>query len=172
MKTHRLTVAILLVLTVADVAPVSAQSFNRIRRSLDRATGGQTAAPVRQVPVPAAPTLTPEQAAAAKAAEVKRQKAAAAAEDKVVPFLRERVEGGSADAAYDLAQRYEEGRGVKVDPEEARRLYKLSDEGGNEAAKKWLKENPEPKPSPGAKAAAATPAVAPATTPAKKAPAK
>lgn len=135
---------------------VSAQSIRRIRQSLDRATGGQTAAPVRaQAAVPAVPTLTPEQAAAVKAAEQKRLKESAhAAEAKVVPFLKERVEGGSADAAYDLGKRYEIGKGVAVDPKEARRLYLLAAERGNSDAKTWLKEHPEPIKNPTAPAAA------------------
>jgi hypothetical protein len=125
--------------------PVSAQSIRRIRQSLDRATGGQTAAPARSQPaVPAAPTLTPEQAAVVQAAEQKRLKEAAhAAEAKVVPFLKERVDGGSADAAFDLAKRYEIGKGVSVDPKESRRLYQLAAERGNTEAKTWLMEHPE-----------------------------
>jgi len=125
---------------------VSAQSIRRIRQSLDRATGGQTAAPARAQPaVPAVPALTPEQAAAAKAAEQRRLKESAqAAEAKVVPFLKERVEGGSAEAAYDLGKRYESGKGVAMDPKEARRLYELAAERGNSDAKTWLKEHPEP----------------------------
>ncbi|MBN8249620.1 MAG: SEL1-like repeat protein [Verrucomicrobia bacterium] len=65
-------------------------------------------------------------------------------EDRVVSFLKERVEDGSADAAFDLAKRYEEGKGVTADPVEAHRLYKLSAERGNEEATTWLAEHPEP----------------------------
>lgn len=148
---------------------VSAQSIRRIRQSLDRATGGQTAAPGRAQPVvPAVPALTPEQAAAAKAAEQKRLKESAqAAEAKVVPFLKERVEGGSAEAAYDLGKRYEIGKGVAVDPKEARRLYLLAAERGNAEAKTWLKDHPEP--TKNQTAAAASPAPAAVKTLAPKA---
>ena len=121
-----------------------AQSIGRIRQSINNATGGAAGAPVKpQYPTPAAPTLTPEQAAAVKAAQLKRQQEAAAAADaKVVPFLKERVEGGSADAACDLAKRYETGKGVAADAKEARRLYQLGADRGSEEAKTWLKEHP------------------------------
>lgn len=79
-----------------------------------------------------------------QAAQAKRQQeAASAAEAKVVPFLKERVDGGSADAAADLAKRYETGKGVPVDLKEARRLYALGAERGNQEAKTWLKEHPD-----------------------------
>lgn len=137
---------------VAAATLVSAQSVNRIRQSINKATGGAAGAPgVPQIPVPAAPTLTPEQAAAVRAAQLKRQQEAAAeADSKVVPFLKERVEGGSADAAFDLGKRYETGKGVTADAKEARRLYQLGADRGNEEAKTWLKEHPagaETKPS-------------------------
>ncbi len=131
-------------LLVLPIPTASAQSIKRVRQSLDRATGGQTAPPNQ--PQPAAPALTPEQVAAAQAAQaaqLKRQKeASAAAEAKVIPFLKERVAGGSADAAYDLAKRYETGKGVAEDPKEARRLYQLAAERDSSDAKAWLKEHP------------------------------
>ena len=154
MKTSRLPLLTVTTLWIAAATVVSAQSVNRIRQSINKATGGAAGAPgVPQIPVPAAPTLTPEQAAAVKAAQLKRQKEAAAEADaKVVPFLKERVEGGSADAACDLAKRYETGKGVTTDAKEARRLYQLGADRGNEEAKTWLKEHP---PTPEVKPAAA-----------------
>jgi tRNA A-37 threonylcarbamoyl transferase component Bud32 len=44
----------------------------------------------------------------------------------------------SPPATYDLAQMYEEGRGVPRDPAEARRLYQHAAELGNQDAKNWL----------------------------------
>lgn len=127
----------------AACVPASAQSVGRIRRSLDKATGGQTAAPAR--PAPAAPAANPQQAAAIQAAQNKRnQEAAVGADQRVIEFLKERVEGGSAEAAFDLAKRYEEGKGIKADPKEARRLFELAGQRGHEEAKVWLKEHPAP----------------------------
>ena len=144
------------------VAPLSsqAQSITRIRKSIDKATGGATAAPPR----PGAPTVQTQttaadaaanaqaaaqlqaQAAAADALATKRNQAAlVGADDRVIAFLKERIANGSADAAYDLAKRYEEGKGVVADPVEARRLYSLAAERDNEDAKKWLEEHPAPK---------------------------
>lgn len=127
----------------------SAQSIGRIKRSLDRATGQQ---PPQQIPVqrpqpggaPAQPAqpLTPAQAAAAKQA---KEQAAADADKRVVDFLQQRVKDGSADAAYDLGVRNLEGRGVKADAKEGRRLVELAAERGNADAKQWVKDNPAPK---------------------------
>lgn len=135
---------VLAVLTVAAACvPASAQSVGRIRRSLDKATGGQTAAPTR--PAPAAPAANPQQAAAIQAAQNKRnQEAAVGADQRVIEFLKERVEGGSAEAAFDLAKRYEEGKGTKADPKEARRLYEVAGQRGHEEAKTWLRDHPAP----------------------------
>jgi TPR repeat protein len=142
----RHTAFILAALTVAATcAPATAQSVGGIRRSLDKATGGQTASPTR--PAPAAPAANPQQAAALQAAQNKRNQAAAVgADQRVIDFLKERVEGGSAEAAFDLAKRYEEGKGIKADPKEARRLYELAGQRGHEEAKAWLKEHPAPVP--------------------------
>ncbi len=150
---------VLAALTVAATcAPAMAQSVGRIRRSLDKATGGQTATPAR--PAPAAPAANPQQAAAIQAAQNKRnQEAAVGADQRVIDFLKERVEGGSAEAAFDLAKRYEEGKGIQADPKEARRLFELAGQRGHEEAKAWLKEHPTPvgapvpaaKPAPAAK---------------------
>ena len=140
----------------AACVPASAQSVGRIRRSLDKATGGQTAAPAR--PAPAAPAANPPQAAAIPAAHnTRNHHAAVGADQRVIDFLKERVEGGSAEAAFDLAKRYEEGKGIKVDPKEARRHYELAGQRGHEEAKVWLKEHPTPvvAPVPAAKPAPA-----------------
>ena len=147
MKVRILSLVTATSLLVLPIPTASAQSIKRVRQSLDRATGGQMAPPNQTLPAaPAAPVLTPEQVAAAQAAQaaqLKRQKeASAAAEAKVIPFLKERVAGGSADAAYDLAKRYETGKGVAEDPKEARRLYQLAAERDNSDAKTWLKEHP------------------------------
>ena len=87
----------------------------------------------------------------------------------MISFLNQRIEDGSADAAFDLAKRYEEGKGVPVDPKESRRLYSLAAERGNEEAKAWLEAHPAP-------ALEATPAAVeaakPGTAPAAPAPAK
>ena len=125
--------------------PVTAQSIGRIRRSLDKATGGQTAPAAPARPANPAPATSTAQTAAIQAAQNKRNaEAAVGADQRVVEFLKERVESGSAEAAFDLAKRYEEGKGVTADPKEARRLYALAAERGHEEAKAWLKEHPAP----------------------------
>lgn len=129
----------------ATSLPVAAQSVGRIRRSLDKATGGQTAPAAPARPANPAPAATAAQTAAIQAAQNKRNaEAAVGADQRVVEFLKERVEGGSAEAAFDLAKRHEEGKGVTADPKEARRLYALAAERGHEEAKMWLKEHPAP----------------------------
>jgi TPR repeat protein len=147
MKTSRfpsLAVALGLSLTAL---PLSAQTVSRVRRSLDRATGGQTAAPARPAPAGAAVVATSAQAAAIQAAQNKRnQEASVGADQRVIEFLKERIAGGSAEAAVDLAQRHTEGKGVAKDPKEARRLYELAAARGSETAQAWLKENPAPAP--------------------------
>ncbi len=134
-------------------------TVGRIRGSLDKATGGATATQSKNAATsaPAAPQIDPAaiakaqkardaQASAIAAGQNQRnQKALVGADQRVVDFLKKRVEDGSAGAAYDLAKRYEEGKGVEEDATEARRLYKLSAERGNDEAKKWLDEHPEPK---------------------------
>lgn len=64
---------------------------------------------------------------------------------RTVKFLQERIEQGSLDARYDLAQRHLEGRGVKQDRAEACRLLQEAAEQDHEPSKKLLKqlgENP------------------------------
>lgn len=152
MKTSSIVLSCLAVLALAAVDPASAQTVGRIRKSLDKATGGGTApAPAPVAPAPAVP-LDPEaaararaQAQAAAALNAQRNKAAQVGADaRVVDFLKQRVEDGSADAAFDLAKRYEEGKGVDADPKEARKLYTLAAERGNTEAKTWLDEHPAP----------------------------
>lgn len=161
------------VLAASWIPSASAQSIGRIRKSLDKATGGASAAPASGAPAPAPITSTAAQTAANEAAANQRNKAAqVGVEDRVVAFLRQRVDDGSADAAFDLGKRYEEGKGVTADPAEARRLYTLSAERGNEEAKAWLAANPEPaKEAAAGKAATGTPPVpetAGASAPAKE----
>jgi len=84
-------------------------------------------------------------AAAAALAQKRNQQSQVGVDQRVVDFLKQRIEDGSADAAFDLAKRYEEGKGVVADPKESRRLYVLAGERGNEEAKAWLEAHPEPK---------------------------
>lgn len=144
MKTTRLLPPSLVSMALLLLAtpPADAQSVGRIRQSLDKATGGATQAPPRPAPAPAVPYRV---ATPAPAAPVPRSAAAqAAVDERVVAFLKQRIEDGSADAAFDLAKRMEEGNGVPADPVEARRLYSLAAERGNEEAAAWLAEHPEP----------------------------
>ena len=87
-------------------------------------------------------------------------------DDRVVAFLKQRIEDGSADAPVDLAKRYEEGKGVTEDPVEARRLYTLAAERGNEEAITWLQANPKPE-KPAQETARLVTTAAPAESPAK-----
>ncbi|MEN9674765.1 MAG: hypothetical protein RIS76_661 [Verrucomicrobiota bacterium] len=139
-------------LATAVAIPASAQSVGRIRKSLDKATGGATKAATPSTPAPAggAPAASSQaQIAANEAAANKRNKAAQVGVDsRVITFLKQRVEEGSVDAPVDLAKRYEEGKGVEADPVEARRLYTLGAERGNEEAKVWLENNPAPEKPP------------------------
>lgn len=75
----------------------------------------------------------------------RNEKALVGVDQRIVEFLKKRIEEGSGSAAFDLAKRHETGQGVKRDATEARRLYKLSAERGNEEAEKWLAAHPEPK---------------------------
>lgn len=135
-------------MATAVAIPASAQSVGRIRKSLDKATGGATKAPTPSTPTAqggATATSSQAQIAANEAAANKRNKAAQVGVDsRVVSFLKQRIEDGSVDAPVDLAKRYEEGKGVEADPVEARRLYALGAERGNEEAKVWLENNPAP----------------------------
>lgn len=152
---------------------VNAQSVGRIRKSLDKATGGATAAPARPAPPPPSASGASATAAAATAAAAPKvpKESAAEVDQRVIGFLNQRIEDGSADAAFDLAKRYEEGKGVPVDPKESRRLYSLAAERGNEDAKAWLEAHPAPA-AEAAPAAAATDAGKPGSTPATPVPAK
>jgi TPR repeat protein len=167
MKPSLIVLATLVVVSLAGLPTASAQTVGRIRKSLDKATGGATApapAPAPVAPAPVVP-LDPEaaararaQAQAAAALSAQRNKAAQAGADaRVVEFLKQRVEDGSADAAFDLAKRYDEGKGVTADPKEARKLYTLAAERGNTEAKAWLEAHPAPESEPEpAKAAGAS----------------
>ena len=189
MKPLLLPHLLMALLATAVATPASAQSVGRIRKSLDKATGGTTKAATPSTPTPTggAPAASSQaQIAANEAAANKRNKAAQVGVDsRVVDFLKQRVEEGSVDAPVDLAKRYEEGKGVEADPVEARRLYTLGAERGNEEAKVWLENNPAPeKPAtevppvdpnppksvPTAQEKTAAPAPAPGPTPASPAP--
>lgn len=136
MNLRRLLPLVVGLALVAASLPATALSVGRVRRSLDRATGGQTAPVSPARPADPAPAATAAQTAAIQADQNKRNaEAAVGADQRVVEFLKERVEGGSAEAAFDLAKRYEEGKGVTADPKEARRLYALAAERGHEEAK-------------------------------------
>lgn len=146
-------------LAVAVLTPASAQSIGRIRKSLDKATGGATqpatASGTASAQAATQATAIQAQNAAAEAAANRRNKAAqVGVDDRVIAFLKQRIEDGSADAPADLAKRYEEGKGVAADPAEARRLYTLAAERGNEEAKTWLQNNPEAEKPAGEKVAA------------------
>lgn len=165
MKTFLSIGSLLALAVVAAPLSANAQSITRIRKSIDKATGGATAAPARPgAPgTPGTPTQVQTSAALATAnaqtaaqlqaqataadalANKRNQAALVGADDRVIAFLKERIANGSADAAYDLAKRYDEGKGVIADPVEARRLYTLAAERDNEDAKKWLEEHPAPK---------------------------
>jgi TPR repeat protein len=152
MKTSSIFFTGLVVVSLAGLHGASAQTVGRIRKSLDKATGGATApaaaplAPASAVPLdPEAAARARAQAQAAAAMNAQRNKAAQVGADaRVVEFLKQRVEDGSADAAFDLAKRYDEGKGVTADPKEARKLYTLAAERGNTEAKDWLEAHPIP----------------------------
>lgn len=152
MKSPLLPSLLILLLAGSALAPASAQSVGRIRRSLDKATGGATSGTGRSGSASAsaqtggaAASSSQAQTAANEAAANQRNKAAqAGVDDRVVAFLNQRIEDGSVDAPVDLAKRYEEGKGVEPDPVEARRLYTLGAERGNTEAKAWLQDHPEP----------------------------
>lgn len=171
MKTLSAVSLAAVILAASWTPSASAQSVGRIRRSLDKATGGATAATGSGAPAAVPTTSTAAQTAANEAAANQRNKAAqVGVEDRVVAFLRQRIDDGSADAAFDLAQRYEEGKGVTADPVEARRLYALSAERGNEEAKAWLAANPEPAKDAAADKPAATSTTASGSAPAPESP--
>jgi TPR repeat protein len=157
----------LAILTVVGPLAAHAQvNVGIVRRSLDKATGGASSAQNKALAGQApgadqAPVVVNPQAAiqsekdrqaaiaAADAAANRRNKAAlVGADQRVIEFLRKRIADGSADAAFDLAKRHEEGKGVPEDAVEARRLYSLAAERGNEDAKTWLTEHPAPKITP------------------------
>jgi TPR repeat protein len=116
---------------------------------------------VKQAPTPAPVVVKVDPVAAAKvqkerdeklsaidlAEKQRNAKALVGVDERVAAFLKKRTEDGSADAPYDLAQRHETGKGVPLDPAEARRLYGLAAERGNHDAERWLKEHPSAKPA-------------------------
>lgn len=71
----------------------------------------------------------------------RNERALVGVDDRVVKFLKQRIADGSAEAPFELAQRHESGRGVPVDPAEARRLYGLAAERGHREAQDWLREH-------------------------------
>lgn len=144
------------VLVVALVSPAHAA-----RGYVIRSAAARRVVTVRPAPTVIAPTPTPviiqvDPAAAAKAekerdarrsaidlAEKQRnERALQGVDERVVKFLRQRMEDGSVDAPYELAQRHESGKGVPVDPTEARRLYGVAAARGNRDAARWLADHP------------------------------
>jgi TPR repeat protein len=139
-------------------ATAEGQSIGRIKRSLDRATGGNPYAPQTapnrsgaggvSAPAPGVIPAAPLSPAAAAAEKKKREQEAAEADKRVVDFLKQRIADGSPSAPFDLAKRHEEGRGVPEDPVEARRLMELAASRDNSEAKQWLRDTPAPKVEP------------------------
>jgi TPR repeat protein len=81
-------------------------------------------------------------AAASAAADARHQLAMIGVDARVVAFLKEQTEKGSAYAPFDLAGHYREGKGIEVDLTEADRLVRLAVERGNDEAKNWLRDHP------------------------------
>ncbi len=151
MKHLRLLLALL---SLTTLSPVHAARWLNRRHPAKPAprTVIQTAAPPPQTVV-----VTQDPTAAKEAAEAQRAAAASVAsqqdqlnrehsigaDQRVVEHLRQRMEDGSADAPFELAQRHESGQGVTKDPAEARRLYELSAQRGNEDAKRWITRHPK-----------------------------
>lgn len=81
-------------------------------------------------------------AAASAAADARHQQAMIGVDARVVAFLKEQTENGSAYAPFDLAGHYREGKGVELDRMEADRLVRLAAARGNDDAKNWLREHP------------------------------
>ncbi|HTH49748.1 MAG TPA: SEL1-like repeat protein [Candidatus Limnocylindria bacterium] len=85
---------------------------------------------------------------AAEEKERVRKAKKAALDAATIAFLRQRIEGGSGDAAYELARRYEQGNGVEKDEAEAARLLKQAAKLGNtDAAKRLLGDAPPASPA-------------------------
>lgn len=74
-------------------------------------------------------------------AKQKKQEKLTSVEAKAAAFLRQRVQGGSSEAAYDLALRFIVGKGVDRDIEEARRLMVTASQKGHVEASRWLITN-------------------------------
>ena len=151
MKNRLILPSVLTFMLISATVRVQAQAVGRIRQQANRAVNAtQAASGQEQAPVPIAPPVDPQavarvqaQLAAQQAALAKRNKEnLVGADQRIVEFLKKRIEDGSADAPVDLAKRYEDGKGVEADPDEARRLYFVGEERGNESAKVWLKEHP------------------------------
>jgi TPR repeat protein len=156
-----------LVLTLASisvfVSPVPAHAARGyvLRSGAYRRTTAVRPAPtvvVKPAPTPPPVVIQVDPAAAARAqkerdartaaidlAEKQRnERALVGVDERVVKFLKERIADGSSEAPLELAQRHESGKGVPVDPSEARRLYTLAADRGNREAKAWLQEHPAP----------------------------
>ncbi len=67
-------------------------------------------------------------------------------EARIVAALKIRIQAGSADAAWDLGNRYLQGKGVEVDLKKGSSLIGLASQRGNERAKEWLLKTPAPQP--------------------------
>lgn len=86
-------------------------------------------------PMVMAPPPAPTEADLAKAAAEKE-----AADKRLLDFQRQRAEGGSPSAQYELGLRYLTGNGVEVSLAEARRWLAASANQDNSAAQRKLKE--------------------------------
>ncbi len=151
MKNRVILPSVLTFILISTTVRVQAQAVGRIRQQANRAVNAtQAASGQEQAPAPIAPPVDPlaaarvqAQIAAQQAALAKRNKEnLVGADQRIVEFLKKRIEDGSVDAPVDLAKRYEDGKGVEADSDEARRLYFVGQERGNESAKVWLKEHP------------------------------
>lgn len=73
--------------------------------------------------------------------DTKNKLASDGVDARVVGFLNQRIQDGSADAAFDLGVRYLKGQGVSANTNEAARLFKLAADRGNTEALKWISTN-------------------------------
>ncbi len=159
MTLPRLLLPILSATFLAALLPAQAARGYVLRSGAARRVTAVRPAPtvvVKPAPTPAPVIVTVDPAAAAKVqkerdaklsaidlAERRRnEKALVGVDERVVKFLKQRIADGSSAAPLELAQRHESGKGVPVDPLEARRLYSLAAERGNSEAQDWLREHP------------------------------
>lgn len=158
MTLPRLVLTLLSVTALVAPTPVHAARGYVFRGGAARRTAAVRTAPtvvVAPAPTPPPVVVHVDPVAAARAqkerdarlsaidlAEKQRnERALVGVDERVVKFLKQRIADGSAEAPLELAQRHETGKGVPVDPAEARRLYTLAAERGNRDAQEWLREH-------------------------------